>query len=338
MDKTNTNQNNFIDILKGLCILFIVITHFTWTTEERLHLLFPFWIEMAVPIFMIISGYVYSLSYQRQRINCFKDAYRPSNVINKIIRYTLPFLVIYLVELAYIVCTGQATLSPNIIWEWILGFLQGGIGPGSYYYPVMIQFIFVYPMIYFILKKYSGNGLVLCFAINALYELFQRVIGMNGDIYRLLIFRYVFVIAAGCYLASKEYKPNFKIEIPICIIGIAYIIGINYLGYTPRIIIYWTNTSFIACLYIIPIIYLLINKIKEYHFAPLEYIGKASYNIFLTQMLWYSFGSWFVEKYITNRAILLVIYLIICIGSGVVFYLIETPITKKLIRKICARK
>lgn len=35
-------RNNFIDTLKGICIIFVVITNFSWSNEERLHLLFPF--------------------------------------------------------------------------------------------------------------------------------------------------------------------------------------------------------------------------------------------------------------------------------------------------------
>jgi len=38
---------------------------------------------MAVPIFMIISGYVYAYSYQKNKINSIGEAYLLKNWINK---------------------------------------------------------------------------------------------------------------------------------------------------------------------------------------------------------------------------------------------------------------
>ena len=56
-------RNQFIDVLKGICIIFVIITHYNWSNAARLKYFFPFWIDMAVPIFMIISGY--------ENANCF---------------------------------------------------------------------------------------------------------------------------------------------------------------------------------------------------------------------------------------------------------------------------
>jgi len=338
MSKNSGKNNHFIDVLKGICIIFIITTHFSFTTEERLHFLFSYWIEMAVPMFMIISGYVYCLSYQRQNITCFNDAYHPRNVVNKILRYTIPFLITYVLELVYFSLIGQITISGETLLEWIFCFAKGGIGPGSYYYPIMIQFIFVYPAIYFIIKRNGAKGLITCFAINALYELLQRGYGMDGELYRLLLFRYIFVIGAGCYMASEKSKLSFKIGLPLCLLGGAFLLATDYLGYSPKIIIYWKNTSFIACLYIVPIMFLLIKKVKNFRFVPLEIIGKASYNIFLVQMVWYTVGSWYLEKFIQSRVFLLGANILVCIVGGVIFYYIETPITKWIIKKTYTNK
>lgn len=52
-----------IDILKIICMCFIVITHCSWSEEQRQSLLFLFWIDMAVPVLMIITGYNYYNSF-----------------------------------------------------------------------------------------------------------------------------------------------------------------------------------------------------------------------------------------------------------------------------------
>lgn len=59
------SRNGFLDIIKAFCILFVIITHDSISDSFRLKTLFPFWINMAVPMFMIISGYVYAISFEK---------------------------------------------------------------------------------------------------------------------------------------------------------------------------------------------------------------------------------------------------------------------------------
>lgn len=61
----SANRLQHLDFYKGICILFIIITHYNWTDQQRLAYGFPFWIDMAVPIFMVITGYVSALSKKR---------------------------------------------------------------------------------------------------------------------------------------------------------------------------------------------------------------------------------------------------------------------------------
>lgn len=92
--------------------------------------------------------------------------------------------------------------------QWTLDFLDGGYGPGSYYYPLMIQLIFVFPIIHFIVRKYQYLGVWICGFINFIYELLQRAYDMNEACYRLLVLRYILVISVGCYIAYKKRKSK----------------------------------------------------------------------------------------------------------------------------------
>lgn len=96
--KTNFTRNHTIDLLKGICILFVVVTHFSWMGRERLVAGFPFWIDMAIPIFMLISGYVNGLSYKRKEIKSLDEAFSVKNWLKPFIRYTIPFLIIFFLE------------------------------------------------------------------------------------------------------------------------------------------------------------------------------------------------------------------------------------------------
>ena len=220
------------------------------------------------------------------------------------------------------------------LFYYTIAFLRGGPGPGGYYYPIMIQFIFLFPIVYFIIKQKGKQGLYICFGMNAIYDILANIYSMNEGCYRLLVFRYILVIAVGCYIAIGKESIR-KRTIVICfILGVTFIVATCYGGYNPLVIKYWPKTSFIACLYIIPIIWYCINHGGGLKFSPLELLGKASYNIFLVQMVWYFLTPSIISNYIKNTEIELLINIIVCVVCGVIFFAIETPITKFVNRKI----
>lgn len=318
-------RNHSIDILKGVCIIFVIVTHFA-SSEETLRFLFPLWIVMAVPFFMIISGYVYAGSYIRNDIKSLSDAYRPKFLIDKMIRYTIPYTVAWVIEFLWFWFFDDRVLG----WK---AFLVGGYGPGGFYYPIMMQFIFTFPVIFFIIKKYDFYGLLLCGAANCLYEILRYAYGMNGECYRLLIFRYILVIAFGCYLSLRTRRVKKIWGYVSFIVGLLYIILISYTAYSPKIITYWTGTSFVSCLYVLPIAALLIDKCKV-KLKALELIGKASYNIFLVQMIYYSFLAGMIYSFVSSRILELAADISICVLIGIIFYYVETPITKIILTKV----
>lgn len=324
-------RNHMVDILKGICSICVIITHFNWQINDRLIPIFPYLIDMAVPVFMIVSGYVYAISYEKRNITSIGQAYQIDFVIDKLLRYTIPFIIIYVLELI-------AFYRIDIIYsksEIISNFFAGGFGYGSYYYPIMIQFIFVFPIIFFLVKRLDFFGLILSGVLNALFELLQRLYYVSSGHYRLLLFRYLLLIAFGCYLYLKKGKIRKPIGIVSALTGIFFIGIYTYCHYTPYIIIYWTGTSFLAALYIMPVIGLLLcsAKISAIKCPPIELLGKASYHIFLSQMFFYQFVMYPLQaRFADAPAIsLLFITIVACISGGVLFYGIETRITKWII-------
>ena len=324
---SKANRNHFIDLLKGICIIFVIVTHFSWTDEEKLQYYFPFWLNMAVPLFMIVSGYVYAFSFRKHKIEKICDAYAPKSLVSKAVRYTVPFAIAYLIEILYMVKTGRFVADEDVLLNLTSDFMVGGYGPGSYYYPLMIQFIFVYPVIYFIIKRYDFKGVLLIGILNGLFELTQYSYHMSYSCYRLLIFRYILLIAVGCYISREDFKIHKAVMLLSFVVGLLFIYNCNYMDYEPKVITHWTKTSFVACLYIIPIAVIMITRLKFIRFAPLEFLGKASYNIFLTQMVWYRFGFRFLERNVESRLMTLVVDILICVGVGLIFYYVEKPIT-----------
>ena len=323
------DRNKTIDVLKGISILCVVLTHYAWTQTERNTLLFPFWIDMAVPMFMILSGYVYTESYVKREIESFEEAYNIKGMFTKSIRFLLPFTIIYILEI-YLASFDNYHYPLKQIYN---AFLCGGFGPGSYYVPLMIQFLFVFPVIYFVIKKYQFKGLLLCGLVNGVYEILQSAYGMNEQCYRLLLFRYILVISFGCYLAlGIESSIKASKAVISFLVGFIFILLCCYLNYTPKIIVYWTRTSFVACLYILPIAALLLKL--NMRCKLLECLGRTSYDIYLIQMVYYFIGADHIYGMVKSRELQLVFSLVICCMGGILFNYIERPITRRLMRVI----
>jgi peptidoglycan/LPS O-acetylase OafA/YrhL len=237
----------------------------------------------------------------------------------------------YFVEVIFDIILGNFTF-----YNMLVKFIDGGSGPGSYYYPIMIQFIFVFPFIYSIVKKYDFIGVLICFFMNGMYEIVQNSYGMASGNYRLLVFRYIFLMSAGCYLHIGKKKPKLSVGIISMLLGACWLAAYCYWGYRPTFTSHWSKTSFLGALWIVPIAWVLLknSRLSRLKCTPLEEMGKASYNIFLTQMVFFAYGADTVYKIVPNRASQLFVFIFGNTLIGYIFYLVESKITNK-ISNIC---
>lgn len=338
----NTRERNrTIDFLKGICMLFIIVTHFSFSSEQRKWAGFAFWIEMAVPTLMIITGFLWACSYERKNIQNLQDCYSWRIILNRLLRFIVPFLFVYIIDVAL----DLFYFKNYSFLSYVYLFFVGGKGPGSYYFPVMIQLVFLFPLLYFLIKKHNLVGLLSCFILTFLFEVAKGAFMVSEATYRLLAFRYLFVVGTGCYLFFlKERlvgggKLNLKLYLFVgcaaTLIGITFLLFSEYFGWKPIILCYWTSTSFVASLTIcFPIsAILLFSRVR---FLPLEFIGKASFNIYLVQMVFYATLSGIVYEKISNVYLSFLVCLITCVLFGEIFYLIESRLTKAIILKLTA--
>lgn len=325
------NRNHFIDVLKGICIIFVVFTHASWTPEQNLKLLFPFWIDMAVPFFMLVTGYVYTKSFQKNGIETLDSAYNKKYLLKNFIRYTIPYFIAFAIDFCVqvILYIRNPTGIKRFLVHEIALFLQGGNGPGSYYYPEMIQIMFLFPIIYALVKKYNWKGVLVVAFATFFFEVLKFPYMENEGQYRLLLFRYFMLIAFGSYFAMNKMNRKHWI---LSVVGFCFIILFKYTNYSPKIFKWWTGTSMFPVLFIVPIFGFLVEK--NIKFAPLEKIGKASYNIFLTQMVYYCYLYGKIKEFLVNVYLNAVVSIAICVIIGIVFYEIENRITKIVTAKV----
>ncbi len=328
------DRNRTLDFLKGIFIIFVIALHFPFANDLGHRLLFPFWVEFAVPGFLFISGYVYALSYKKRGIDKFEDMYAGKDLFIKCLRFIIPFTIAFIAEQILfrvfdIYTVGIVTYGLRALF---FDYLRGGIGMGSYYFPLMIQFIFFFPLIYSYVQRKGFKAVTNMFIVNIVYEILKQVLWMEEYQYRLLIFRYMFIIAFGCYtcLCKKEEEDKLCkgfIE-GVFALGLFFVILFSYTPYEPKIFTFWSTTSAPATLYIAPIMFLIVKKVKL-NFKPFEYVGKASFDIFLVQMVYFVLYEDFLkDKYFGgfNDALAFALTVIICVILGMLLWLFENKL------------
>lgn len=326
------NRNRTLDVIKGLLCLIVISTHFDWSLREHQLLLFGFWMDLSIPPFMIISGYVGALSARRNG-DTLRAQYAPAVLCGKLLRFLVPFTAFFLAEqLIYRFHAGMRFGACELLRQ----YLTGGVGQGSYYTPMMLQFVLVFPLIDAVIRRYDFKGLLLCGAAHALYEVLKWACGMDLACYRLLVFRYLLPIAFGSFLARSKTRIKPWLSLASFCVGVAFVIAYHYLGYEPVILNMWTSTSLPVCLYVMPVVGLVIRRCTL-RCRPLERMGRATYNIYLIQMLYYCFAAEFVYLHISSRPLQLAVTLVVCVSVGLVFHLAEEPVTKRLRKLVSGR-
>lgn len=296
MEHTSSGRIYLIDYLKAISIIMVIFTHYDW--KDKTGLFFTLIIAMAVPVFMVISGFNFTMSYEKHPGQELRELYKPSLLLHRLYRFLLPFLIIYIPEMILHIPIRNEVYS---LPEWLLHFIEGGLGPGSYYVPVLVVMLFCFPLIYLCIRRFSYLGICIVALINLTYEIYVRCGHMSKYLYRLLFFRYLLYVALGCYMyfhfheketTKRKYPMPKLVLIFMFLVGLTFSIAVYQFGYKPPIFRYWTKTAMPLALYIFPIIYVLMSKLGHKQLPHpagtiLSKIGQTSYHIFLVQMVWY---------------------------------------------------
>ena len=326
--QTKKNRLDYIDTLKGVCILFVVFTHMKWSDSDRLLLGFPFWIAMAVPIFMILSGFLYSKRFEKCESNSLASFFIPKAIISSLLRFALPFLLIFPFEIRWAFKHGEATGFRDCI----LGFIQGGYGPGGYYICMMFQFVLLFPIIWYVIKRWRIRGFTFIFLINVIYEVIQWRLSMNDEVYRLVILRYLSMISFGALLTQNALPFTRVTTLGIFFIGIGYIVSNSYLDVRPFFITHGAGVCLFAGLYAMVLVTFWL-KLKPSN-RILAIIGTASYEIFLFQKIFYLLWARKILKHLPNFPLQCVIALTICVSIGIITHYLNTKPFSSLIKRL----
>ena len=277
----------FIDFIKGFCILSVILTHSLPTACQDC-LLFMLWGGMAVPLFLLIQvfhAYKAGLETPKKIL--------PLKIVKRIV---IPFFL----TLCF---TGVIRiLKGNLINEVFFDFLSGGGGPGSYYPWIYIEFAVLLVLFRIFLKRLNCRQFFLIFLVmSILLEYFCSTIAITPWLYRIIFFRYIFLIPLGLDWVYNGIKLDKK-RLSLSIVSICFIVLFQY--FNPNLEPFFFHTAWKSfhwvCYFFVA--YLLMHILKHVYThlgeLPKHFIlkcGKFSYNIFLVQMIVFNFvkHEWF---------------------------------------------
>lgn len=318
-----------IDYLKAFAAILVILTH-SLSKSQRLAIGGPFWISMAVPIFIILSGFTNSLSADKNKLTLLRDFYQKERLVQEFNSFLSPYFIIIVLE--FFLGFYQRSflkIGPFVsyrIKDYLLYFLTGGTTPGSYYIPIMLQFILIFPFLYLSYKQAGKKSVYFYLLLHFLFDLIANFLPIPTEIYRLLIFRYLGFIIVGIalYFSYQELRKSVRY---MSFFSISYIIFYS-LGYRIKMFSKWPNTALPTVFWALTIIIIgmeLLEKNPKHLISNgLLKIGKASYYIFLIQKVLFGFGlNRFLNLMGLSPAGRSITAIIICCALGLSFYKLD---------------
>ena len=311
-------RNFFFDALKTAAILLVIVTHLNMLSNGvARRMILYFVVNQAVPLFMMISGFLLAASYSK---SCCDGGMPVGRWYMKRILRLLPCCLIVLLTEAFFF-KGEKPLGVFL--------LQGGDGPGAYYISCFFQAVILFPLLF------SLDGPASAIVLNIAYEIFVRLVGMSSSLYSLLCFRYLVFIAIGIWLFRRQSFRCGMGAIPVALAGCTWLLA-QVLGFV-KDDGYWLCTNILDALYIGPVFCFLFSRFSTvsaggFIGAVVGAVGKSTWHIFLIQKVGFEL-LWHVKPvFLRSAGVRAVVLPMAFVGIGVLFFMAEQFISSRLSR------
>ena len=337
-------HNLQIDLVKTFAILSVILLHsVSESTLFSANMVYYAW--QAVPLFIICTGILWYLSFANHATT-LRNAYSMRYFKNKFNRIIIPFLVIFTLDLIYMYYNGITIRANHILSR--LEWLQPPIsGAGDYYLALVWQLIFISPLLCYFFSKKPVYTVVGLFIANLAFELVGPYISF--DLYYFSICRYLAAFALGLVLAhnvivNHNWHLKSRVNLILIVLGLLSAVYLYFFlnaptpGFRPE----WRTQNIYSFFYPTLIIMLflsaepLIQGTKRL-FYWLTVFGRASYHIFLVQIIYFGFGIFRLFDVSTEFEGFLV-NLAVTFSFGLLFYGINSLICKSYSKWLWSRQ
>ncbi len=353
-----------VDFLKAIMIFLVIFDHTIPWDPIKNELGVAFWERISIPVFLVIMGFNMGISFSKMEDKRLRKLYSWRYFKRKFWRYIYPFIVLWLVSsLIGLAINGFDWNALNQYEEanWDFDHLFIGIlpfwGPGNWFLPVIFWAILLLPLLY---KGFSGKliwkilTLLLCYVIElslqlTLFNIFGAPPFPTWEAYFEYLYWFLFVATTPFFMLSAiglgmwfSKRPNLfaKQNIFMWIIfpvSLYYLIQYQFFDFRFEFIrgdynlFVFPYSAFLVLLGI-----KLIPKRWDNWFAKaISTIGKSTYHILLTQILYFSvvysvYGDHYGASilgidlsYDLTIYLYLIINWVICIPFGVFWYYVD---------------
>ncbi len=340
--KSKTSQKHIpaIDFIKGIAIIFVILLHsIPKQALESILAIFHLW--QAVPLFFIIMGYNMALSFRRRGYTSLAS-YMEEYVYRRLKRIAPPFLAIYALSL---IIGAYRGFDHSFLWIFIGRFPIDL--PGNYFVSMIFQFALIFPFLWILFTKNPKLLLVLSFLLDLAFQLTAPYIAAfdnNYYLYNANILRYLSAIALGMWISKNPelFSRKNMFILAGSAMSFLYLVSVAFFSFRLPFIAYdgmWIAQNVVSFFYPVAIVLIILKIFPLIQKVPLQQciclVGKASYHIYLTQLLilGLGFSAIYTHPISAQMSMYYVIFrnLANCIIIGLSFYLFEIWLKKKLL-------
>lgn len=286
-----------IDILKGLAILAVLGLH-TVTSRQLRDWGGAFWLGQAVPVFVVLMGLNATGSLLTRAREGLRGVYTRGYLLSRLDRLYVPFLTVFL--LSALIAAAQGSLTVRAILGGLVTGLLPYSGPGNYFITFAFEFALVFPALVVAFGRRPAATVVACFALALAGEVVvphvtpiaQHPYVWDSSFLRLLPWVAVGMLLARLMLHGKPLPGWWLLAAAAA--GV-YLLAVTVDGDVLRLSLGgWGSlgqTSLAAFysgfLVALGLRYLPVTS-SGVVARGLSAVGRASYEIFLLQILWFS--------------------------------------------------
>lgn len=300
------NRLFFLDALRGIAAITVIITHFaeTYAEESLLKGIFQPFGRSAVILFFLLSGISLSMSFQRKVSFSWQDYI--SYLVKRFFRIYLPFFVAILIaqgifhilqpqgiaglsEWFNLTGTGTADFRILVGNIFMIGNYVNRIDPVIWSLIIELRISIIFPLLFYIVKKYEVLGATILMAITLVSGVSVLYISTQNFLLGQTIFHTTFFVLGIVISLHWSHIKNMSKQI-YCLIFIAslllyfHVVIFNLVG-IPTIQIISDVVIGLGCMGIVLACYE--SKTVQEHLTNRIYqgIGKISFSIYLVHCI-----------------------------------------------------
>ncbi len=302
-----------IDVLKTVMIFLVIFDHYVhWNIKIDIGV--ALWERISIPVFLIVLGFNMGHSFRGQGDMSLKQLYSWSYFKKKILRYVVPFLILYAASTFIglfmygfdFIAMYDTQYSPSHGVINLFYLIMPFWGPGNWFIPVLLQSILVVPLLYWAFTKKPVLALILTFAVEIAMQTIVFFLFGEGftsweevHVYSLFsnsILFYLSAVGLGMWFSQNhklQHNRNFFMWF-LYPISLAYIVAYQFFGFLFMIngarflrgdynFMVFPYSAFLVLL----ALKLLPKTSKTKISKSISLMGKSTWHILLTQILGY---------------------------------------------------